>query len=89
MTWKKSLFLIFQILGLLFNILAADQMYPLLMRHNLTIAIQMQFQFRFKNTFSHLFAAYLKFRLNLKYFDAKYDPHRFCITNSIDLAVII
>ena len=89
MSWKKSPFLIFQILGLLVNTLAADEMYPLLMRENLTIPIQMVFQFRFKRTFSDLFAAFLKFRLNFKYFETKYDPHRFCISNSIDLAVII
>ena len=64
-------------------------MYPLLMRDNLTIPIQMQFQSRFKKTFSHLFAGFLKFRLNLKYFDTKYDPHRTCITSSLDLEVII
>ena len=53
------------------------------------IPIQMQFQFIFKKTFSHLFAAFLKFRLNLKYFDTKFNPHRFCLTSSIDLEVII
>ena len=41
-----------------------------------------------KKAFSHLFVAFLKFRLNLKYFERKHDPHRFAISNSIDLAVI-
>ena len=59
MSWKKSPFLIFQILGLLVNTLAADEMYPLLVGDYLTIPIQMQFQFRFKKTFSYLFAAFL------------------------------
>ena len=84
-----SLFLIFQIFELLVNTLAADEIYPLLMRDNLMIPIQMQFQFRFKKTFSQLLATFLKFRLILKYFDTKCYPHRFCLTNSIDLAVTI
>ena len=42
-----------------------------------------------KKTSSHFFVAFLKFRLNFKYFETKYDPHRFCISDSIDLAVII
>ena len=84
-----SLFLIFQTSELFVNTLAVDEMYPLLMRDNLMIPIQMQFKFRFRKPFSHLFAAFLKFRLNLKYFDTKCYPHRFCLTNSIDLEVIM
>ena len=61
MSWKKSPFLIFQILGLLVNTLAADEMYPLFVGDYLTIPIQMQFQFKLKKTFSHLFAGFLKF----------------------------
>ena len=59
LTWKKSLFLTCQILGLLVNTLAADEKYPVLNRDNLTIPIQMQFSQK-KKTFSELFAAFLE-----------------------------
>ena len=39
--WKKSLLFICQILGLLFNTLAADEKYLFLKRDNLTVPIQM------------------------------------------------
>ena len=42
LSWKKSLFLTCQILGLLVNTLAADEKYPVFNRDNLKIAIQMQ-----------------------------------------------
>ena len=42
LSWKKSLLLTCQILGLLVNTLAADEKYPVLNRDNLTILIQMQ-----------------------------------------------
>ena len=42
LSWKKSLLLTCQILGLLVNTLAADEKYPVLNRDNLTIPIQMQ-----------------------------------------------
>ena len=42
LSWKKSLLLTCQILGLLVNTLAADEKYPVLNRENLTIPIQMQ-----------------------------------------------
>ena len=42
LSWKKSLLLTCQILGLLVNILAADEKYPVLNRDNLTIPIEMQ-----------------------------------------------
>ena len=42
MGWKKSSLLTCQILGLLFNTLAADKRYPVLNRDNFTIPIQMQ-----------------------------------------------
>ena len=82
MSWKKSLFLIFQILGLLVNTLAADEKYLLhllLKRDNLLIPIQMQVSQK-KKTFSEFFAAFLKSKLNFKYFGKKDDLHRFCIS---------
>ena len=42
LSWKKSLLLTCQILGLLVNTLAADEKYPVLNTDNLTIPIQMQ-----------------------------------------------
>ena len=42
LSWKKSLLLTCQILGLLVNTLAADEKYPGLNRENLTIRIQMR-----------------------------------------------
>ena len=59
LSWKKSLLLTCQILGLLVNTLAADEKYPVLNRDNLTIPIQMQLS-RKQNTFSEFFTAFLK-----------------------------
>ena len=67
---KKSLLLTCQILGLLVNTLAADEKYPVLNRDNLTIPIQMQFSQKQK-PFSEFLAAFLKSRLNFKYFEKK------------------
>ena len=59
LSWKKSLLLTCQILGLLVNTLAADEKYPVLNRDNLTIPIQMELSQKQK-TFSDFFAAFLK-----------------------------
>ena len=64
LSWKTSLLLTCQILGLLVNTLAADEKYPVLNRDNLAIPIQMQLSQKQK-TFSRFFAAFLKFRLIL------------------------
>ena len=82
-SWKKSLLLTCQILGLLVNTLATDEKYPVLNRDNLTIPIQMQLSQKQK-TFSEFFAAFLKSRLNFKYFLKKDDPPRFCIFEITD-----
>ena len=58
-----SLLLTCQILGLLVNTLADDEMYPVPNRDNLTIQIQMQLPEKEKK-FSQFFAALLKSRLN-------------------------
>ena len=58
-----SLLLTCQILGLLANTLADDEMYPVPNRDNLTIQIQMQLPEK-ENIFSQFFAAFLKSRLN-------------------------
>ena len=62
-SWKKSLLLTWQILGLLVNTFAADEKYPVLNRDNLTIPIQMQLSEKQK-TFSQFLAAFLKSRLS-------------------------
>ena len=62
-----------QILGLLLDILLADEKYPVLNRDNLTIPIEMQLPQK-PNTFPQFFAACFKFTLNFKYFETKYKP---------------
>ena len=58
-----SLLLTCQILGLLVNTLADDEMYPVPNRDNLKIQIQMQLPEKEKS-FSQFFAACLKSRLD-------------------------
>ena len=70
LSWKKSLLLTCQILGLLVNILAADEKYPVLNRENLTIPIQMQLSQKQK-IFSQFFAAFLEARLNFEHYEKK------------------
>ena len=79
MSWKKSILLTYQILGLLVHTLAADKKYPVLNKENLTVPIQMQL-YQQEKTFSQFFAAFFKYRLYLKYYEKKHDPHRFCIS---------
>ena len=79
LSWKKSLLLTCQILGLLVNTLATDEKYPVLNRDNLRIPIQMQLTQKQK-TFSQFPGAFLKFTINFKYFAKKDCPHRFCIS---------
>ena len=76
LSWKKSLLLTCQILGLLVNTLAADEKYPVLNRDNLTILIQMQLSQKQK-IFLNFFAALLKSSLNFKYFEKEDDVDRF------------
>ena len=66
----------------------ADEKYPVLNWGNLTIPIQNQL-YEKPNTFSRFFAAILKFRLNFKYFETKYDPHRFCISEIKDSEYVV
>ena len=68
LSWKTSLLLTCQILGLLVNTLAADEKYPVLNRDNLTIPIQKQLS-RKQKTFSQFFVAFLKSTINFKYFE--------------------
>ena len=68
MSWKKSLLLTCQILGLLVNTLAADEKYPVLNRDNLTIPIQMQLSQKQK-TFSQFLGAFLQSTRTFKDFE--------------------
>ena len=79
LSWITSLLLICQILGVLVNTLAADEKCRVLNRDNLTIPIQMQLSEKQKS-FSIIFTAFLKCRLNFQYFETKDDPHRFWIS---------
>ena len=78
-SWKTSLLLTCQILGLLVTTLATDEKYPVLNRDNLTIPIQMELSQKQK-TFSQFLATFFKSKLNLEYFRKKDDPHSFCIS---------
>ena len=71
LSWITSLSLICQILGVLVNTLAADEKCRVLNRDNLTIPIQMQLSEKQK-TFSIIFTAFLKCRLNFQYFFDKF-----------------
>ena len=88
LSWKTSLLLTCQLLGLLVNTLAADEKYPVLTRDNLTIPFQMQWAHKEK-TFSQFSSAFLKFKLNIEYFETKYDTHRFCISEITDCENVI
>ena len=66
-------------LGTAYYPLATKEKCPVLNRENLTIPIQMQLSQKHK-PFSQFFAVFLKSRLNSKYFEKNYDPHRFCIS---------
>ena len=77
-----------QVLGLLFNILAADGKYPVLNRDKLKIPIQMILTQKQKN-FSEFFSAFLKSRLNFEHFGTKDDPHRFCISEVTEFENVV
>ena len=66
LSWKKSLLLTCQILGLLVNTLAADEKYPVGNRDNLKIPIQMQLSQKQK-IFSEILSEFLKSRLNFEH----------------------
>ena len=88
-SWKKSMFLTGQIVGLLVNTLLADEMYTVLNGDNLTIPIQMQLSQKHKS-FCQFFPAFLKSRWNFEHFYKKDDAHRFCnfgITDSKNVVI--
>ena len=67
---KKWLLAIFQILGLVANILSANDKYPVLNRDNLMIRIQMEL-YQKQKKFSVYFVPYLKSSWNFEYFEKK------------------
>ena len=88
LSWKKSLLFTWKILGRLVNTLATDEKYPVLNRENWTILIQMELSQK-QMTFSQFFAAFFKSKLNFEYFDKKYDPHSFCISEITDCENVV
>ena len=57
--------------------LPADEKDLVFNRDNLTIPIEMQLSQK-QETFSRLFAVFLKSRIHFQYFEKEGDPHRFC-----------
>ena len=68
--------------------MAADEKYPVVNKDNLTIPIQMQSSQK-KNTILKFFTAFLKSRSNLKYFEKKDEPHRFCLSEIRDSEKVV
>ena len=69
-SWKRSLLLTCQILGLFANILAANDKNPVLNSNELKIPVQMELSEK-ENPFLTFFTAFLKSRLNSEYFEKK------------------
>ena len=63
-------------------------MYPVLNRDNLTIPTQVQLSQKHK-TFAQIHDQFLKFILNFKYLETKYDPHRFCFSEITDFENVV
>ena len=87
-SWKNSLLLTCQILVLPSKKLAENEKYLVLNKDNLTIPVQMQLPQKQK-TFFQFLATFLKSRLNFKYFEAKDDPHSFCISEIMDSEKVV
>ena len=78
MCWKKSLLVIYNILGQLVNMLTTDDKYYLLKGDNLTEPIQMQLS-KIK-----VFSNVLKSRSNFQHFEKKDDPQSLCTSAVAD-----
>ena len=85
---KKSLFLTWQIFGLLVTTFATYETYPVLNRDNLTIPIEMQLSEKEKS-FSQFFPRFLKSMSNFAPFEEKYDPHSFLSSNIRDTVKVV
>ena len=80
---KKSLWMIWKILGVFVNPLTADDMYSLLNGGNLLQHFQMQLSQK-RKSFCELFFAFSKFRFYFEHFQRKVDPHSWCIFGLTD-----
>ena len=78
MCWKKSLLVIYNILGQLVNMSTTDDKYYLLKGDNLTEPIQMQLS-KIK-----VFSNVLKSRSNFQHFEKKDDPQSLCTSAVAD-----
>ena len=70
LSWKKSLELTCQLLGLFANLLDANDKYPVLNSYKLLIPMQMHL-YQKRETFSHIFAEFLKSRWTFEDFEKK------------------
>ena len=84
--WKQSLLLTCQILGLLVNTLASDEIYPVLNREKLPIKMQLSQK---QITFSQFCATFLKSTFNFEYFEKKDDPDSFRIFEITDSGNVV
>ena len=80
---KKPLRVICKILGLFVNPLTADDKYCLLKRGKLLQNFHRQWPQK-RKTFSEFFFAFFKFRFNFETFQARDDPHSWCIFELTD-----
>ena len=78
-----SLLKIFEILGLFFNTLNADDKYCLRNSENLRQPIQMQLSKK-QNIFPQFFPPFVKNTWNSEHFETKEDPHILCIFEITD-----
>ena len=81
--FKKSLFLIFKVLGLFVNPLTPDDKYSLLNRGNLLQHFKIHL-YQKRKTFSWCFFSFSKFRVSFEDFQKKDDPHSSCIFEITD-----
>ena len=76
---EESLLVICKMLRLFLNTFTADDKYSVLNRDYLTKAFQKELSKKPKS-FSELFCAFFKSRLNFEHFQKKDDPHSLCIS---------
>ena len=86
--WKKSLWSTCQIVGLLVNLSAADEKYPVSNRDNLTTAIQIELSQKEQN-FSDFVGTFSKSRLNFEDFEKKDDNHSFFVSEITDCENVV
>ena len=83
LSWKKSLLVRSEILGLFVNTLTAEYKYSCRVMHTPRQQLQMSLPLKQK-TFSGFFMAFLKSTWNLKHFQKKWESSRFSISKNID-----